>query len=158
MDEKFRQVVCSAVSCCFAFSTIVSVFGAGAAPFLTAPAPAPAPSKPFQRLRLRLRLQPKCVGSGGSGSGGSGSGSGSGSASLDAKFGATLRAAVRNLSRAPLGGLFRAPLPSRFLTISSKPMQVSPPNLQYPLSQQFYTLCSNFKVQGIIGWPQMTSE
>ena len=59
------------------FSTIVSLFGAGAAPFFTAPAPAPAPSKPFPRLRLRLRLRPKCVGSGGSGSG-----SGSGSASL----------------------------------------------------------------------------
>ena len=59
------------------FSTIVSLFGAGAAPFFTAPAPAPAPSKPFRRLRLRLRLRPKCVGSGGSGSG-----SGSGSASL----------------------------------------------------------------------------
>ena len=59
------------------FSAIVSLFGAGAAPFFTAPAPAPAPSKPFRRLRLRLRLRPKCVGSGGSGSG-----SGSGSASL----------------------------------------------------------------------------
>ena len=59
------------------FPTIVSLFGAGAAPFFTAPAPAPAPSKPFRRLRLRLRLRPKCVGSGGSGSG-----SGSGSASL----------------------------------------------------------------------------
>ena len=46
------------------------------------------------------------------------------------------------LTRAPLGGgLFRAPPPSGFLAISSKPMQVSPPNLQYPLSQQFYTLC-----------------
>ena len=30
--------------------------------------------------------------------------------------------------------------PPRFLAISSKPMQLSPPNLQYPLSQQFYTL------------------
>ena len=59
------------------FPTIASLFGAGAAPFFTAPAPAPAPSKPFRRLRLRLRLRPKCVGSGGSGSG-----SGSGSASL----------------------------------------------------------------------------
>ena len=39
------------------------------------------------------------------------------------------------------GGLFRAPPPSRFLAISSKPMQVSPPNLQYLLSQHFYTLC-----------------
>ena len=39
------------------FATIVSLFGAGAAPFLTAPAPAPAPSKPFRRLRLRLRLR-----------------------------------------------------------------------------------------------------
>ena len=59
------------------FSIIVSLFGAGAAPFFTAPAPAPAPapSEPFRRLRLRLRLRPKCVGSGGSGSG-------SGSASL----------------------------------------------------------------------------
>ena len=46
------------------FSTIASLFGAGAAPFFTAPAP--APNKPFRRLRLRLR--PKCVGSGGSGS------------------------------------------------------------------------------------------
>ena len=59
------------------FPTIVSLFGAGAAPFFTAPAPAPAPSKPFRGLRLRLRLRPKSVGSGGSGSG-----SGSGSASL----------------------------------------------------------------------------
>ena len=59
------------------FSVIVSIFGAGADPFFTAPAPAPAPSKPFRRLRLRLRLRPKCIGSGGSGSG-----SGSGSASL----------------------------------------------------------------------------
>ena len=33
------------------------------------------------------------------------------------------------LTRAPLGGLFRAPPPYRFLAISSKPMQVSPPNL-----------------------------
>ena len=38
------------------------------------------------------------------------------------------------------GGYFEPP-PSRFLAISSKPMQVSPPNLQYPLSQHFYTLC-----------------
>ena len=45
-------------------SVIVSIFGAGAAPFFTAP----APSKPFRRLRLRLWLRPKCVGSGGSGS------------------------------------------------------------------------------------------
>ena len=37
------------------FSTIVSLFGAGAAPFFTAPAP--APSEPFRRLRLRLRLR-----------------------------------------------------------------------------------------------------
>ena len=49
------------------FSTIVALFGAGVAPFFTAPAP--APNKPFQRLRLRLRLRTKCVGSGGSGSG-----------------------------------------------------------------------------------------
>ena len=55
------------------FSTIVSLFGAGAAPFFATPAP--APSKQFRRLRLWLRLRPKCVGSGGSGSG-------SGSASL----------------------------------------------------------------------------
>ena len=46
------------------FSTIFSLFGAGAAPFFTAP----APSKPFRRLPLRLPLRPKCVGSGGSGS------------------------------------------------------------------------------------------
>ena len=38
------------------FSVIVSLFGAGAATFFTAPAP--APSKPFRRLRLRLRLRP----------------------------------------------------------------------------------------------------
>ena len=43
------------------FSIIVSLFGAGAAPFIPAPAPAPAPSKPFRRLRLRLRLRiPGC--------------------------------------------------------------------------------------------------
>ena len=41
----------------FLFSTIVPLFGAGAAPFFTAPAPAPAPSKPFRRLRLWLRLR-----------------------------------------------------------------------------------------------------
>ena len=60
----------------FFLATIVSLFGAGVTPFLTAPAL--ARSKPFRRLRLRLR--PKCVGSGGSGSG-----SGSGSASLQVK-------------------------------------------------------------------------
>ena len=59
---------------------------------------------------------------------------------------------------APHWGAISSPPPSRFLAISSKPMQVSPPNLQYPLSQQFYTLCKNFKVQGIIVRPQMTSE
>ena len=37
------------------------------------------------------------------------------------------------------GGGYSKP-PSRFLAIFSKPMQVSPPNLQYPLSQQFNTL------------------
>ena len=37
-------------------------------------------------------------------------------------------------------GAISSPL-SRFLEISSKPLQVSPPNLQYPLSQHFYTLC-----------------
>ena len=62
----------------------------------------------------------------------------------------------RSLTRAALGGYFEPP--SRFLAISSKPMQVSPPNLQYPLFQQCYTLCYNFKVQGIIVRPQMTSE
>ena len=56
----------------------------------------------------------------------------------------------------PPWGLFRAP--SRFLMISSKPMQLSSPNLQYPLSQQFCTLCCNFKIQDIIGRSQMTSE
>ena len=40
----------------------------------------------------------------------------------------------------PTGGSISSP-PSRFLAISSKPIQVSPPNLQYPLSQHFYTLC-----------------
>ena len=59
------------------FTIIVSLFGAGAALFFTAPASAPAPGKPFRRLRLRLQ----CVGSGGSGSG-----SGSGSASLIKAF------------------------------------------------------------------------
>ena len=39
------------------------------------------------------------------------------------------------------GGGAISSLPSRFLAISSKPMPVSPPNLQYPLSQHFYTLC-----------------
>ena len=48
--------------------------------------------------------------------------------------------AERELTRAQLGGYFEPP-PSRFLAISSKPLQVSPPNLQYPLSQHFYTLC-----------------
>ena len=38
------------------------------------------------------------------------------------------------------GGAISSP-PSRFLAISSKPMQVSPPNLQYPLFQHCYTLC-----------------
>ena len=47
---------------------------------------------------------------------------------------------VSSLTRAPLGGAISSP-PSRFLAISSKPMQLSPPNLQYPLSQHFYTLC-----------------
>ena len=64
---------------------------------------------------------------------------------------------TRCLTRAPLGGGAISSSP-RFLAISSKPMQVSSPNLQYPLSQQFYTLCWNFKVQGIIFRPQMTSE
>ena len=87
IDDKHRQAGCSVVSGYFAvnisffFATIVSLFGAGAAPFLTAPAPAPAPSKLFRRLRLQLRLRPKCVGSGGSGSG-----SGSGSASPWSKY------------------------------------------------------------------------
>ena len=45
------------------------------------------------------------------------------------------------LTRALLGGGAISSPPSGFLAISSKPMQVSPPNLQYPLSQQFYTLC-----------------
>ena len=61
------------------------------------------------------------------------------------------------LTRAPLGGGYFEP-PSRFLAVSSKPMQVSPPNLQYPLSQQFYILCEHLKVQDIIVRPQMTSE
>ena len=43
------------------FSTIVSLFGAGAGPRFFS-APVPAPSKPFRRLRLRFR--PKRVGSG----------------------------------------------------------------------------------------------
>ena len=58
--DKHRQgSVCSAVSGYFAvqiplffFATIVSPFGAGAAPFFTAP----ASSNPFRRLRLRLRI------------------------------------------------------------------------------------------------------
>ena len=45
------------------------------------------------------------------------------------------------LTRAPLGGGAISSPPSRFLAISSEPLQVSPPNLQYPLSQHFYTLC-----------------
>ena len=52
------------------------------------------------------------------------------------------RRTITQLTRAPLGGGgYFEPSPSRFLTISSKPMQVSPLNWQYPLSQQFYTLC-----------------
>ena len=41
------------------FSVIVSLFGAGAATFFTAPAPAPAPTKMcrLRRLRLRIRLR-----------------------------------------------------------------------------------------------------
>ena len=64
----------------------------------------------------------------------------------------------QRLTRAPLGGGAISSPPSRFLAISSKPMQVSPPNLQYLLSQHFYTLFKNFKVQSIIVRPQMTSE
>ena len=41
----------------------------------------------------------------------------------------------------PTGGRGYFEPPSRFLAISSTPMQVSPPNLQYPPSQQFYTFC-----------------
>ena len=46
------------------------------------------------------------------------------------------------LTYAPLGGggAISSP-PSSFLAISSKPMQVSPQNLQCPLSQHFYALC-----------------
>ena len=44
------------------------------------------------------------------------------------------------LTRAPLGGGGYFESPSCFLAIFSKPMQVSPPNLQYPLSQHLYTL------------------
>ena len=47
---------------------------------------------------------------------------------------------IHTLTRALLGGGYFEP-PSRFLAISSKPMQVSLPNLQYPLSQHFYILC-----------------
>ena len=65
---------------------------------------------------------------------------------------------LNSLTRAPLGGGAISSPPSGFLAISSKSIQVSPPNLQYPLSQQFYTLCENFEVQGIMVWPQMTSE
>ena len=46
------------------------------------------------------------------------------------------------LIRAPQGGYFEPP--SRFLPISSKPMQVSPPNLQYPLSQYFLHIVVKF--------------
>ena len=81
----FRLFVISLLTFSY-FSPIISLFGAGAAPFFTAPAPAPAPSKLFRRLRLRLRLRPKCVGSGGSGSG-----SGSGSASLVGRVGDSLQ-------------------------------------------------------------------
>ena len=68
-------------------------------------------------------------------------------------FGAECR-----LNPRPTGGGAISSPTSRFLAISSKPMPLSSPNLQYPLSQQFYTLCENFKVHGIIVWPQMTSE
>ena len=43
------------------------------------------------------------------------------------------------LTRAPLGGAISSP-PSRFLAISSKPLQVSPPNLQ-SLSPNIFTHC-----------------
>ena len=62
IDKHKQAVVCSAVSGYFAvnisfFATIVSLFGAGAAPFLTAPAPAPAPAphpciKPCEKQAL----------------------------------------------------------------------------------------------------------
>ena len=60
------------------------------------------------------------------------------------------------LNPRPTEGYFESP--SRFLAIASIPMELSPPNLQYPLFQQFYTFCSNIKVQGIIVRIQMTSE
>ena len=47
---------------------------------------------------------------------------------------------IMTVNPRPTGGSYFEP-PSRFLAISSKSMQVSPPNLQYPLSQHFYTLC-----------------
>ena len=54
---------------------------------------------------------------------------------------ACLASLTLQLTRAPLGGGGYFEPPSRFLAISSKPLKVSPPNLQYPLSQHFYTLC-----------------
>ena len=59
-DEKYRQSVCSAFVISLLtflyFSTIVSLFGAGAVLFFTAPAPAPAPTKMCRLRRLRLRI------------------------------------------------------------------------------------------------------
>ena len=58
IDDKHRQAVCSAVSGYFDvnipsfFTTIVSLFGARAAPFLTAPASAPAAPAPHPWLKL----------------------------------------------------------------------------------------------------------
>ena len=45
------------------------------------------------------------------------------------------------LTRAPLGGGAISSPPLVFLRYLLNQWQVSPPNLQYPLSQQFYTLC-----------------
>ena len=48
---------------------------------------------------------------------------------------------IAEINPRPTGGGGYFEPTSRFLAISSEPMQVSPPNLQYPLSQHFYTLC-----------------
>ena len=61
VDEKYRQSVCSADLLSLLtfryFSTIISIFGAGNAPFFTAPAPAPTKMCRLRRLRFQLRLR-----------------------------------------------------------------------------------------------------
>ena len=49
-----------------------------------------------------------------------------------------------NVNPRPTGGGAISSPPSGILAISSKPMQISPPYLQYPLSQHFYSIVLKF--------------